>query len=255
MLALHALACVAGFIAGSSLPLQAEHYTGVVALRPRARRHALAIAFVAAATMFSLVHPGLRARRTAPSTLSAQLDISPLALLLVALLPHALPELFALFLPLAAWIIASRRGALGRAAGRHGRDDAIAVPLLLLAAAIEVYVWPRSWTGLLAILTPVAADRGYYTFIVVAGPDRNRGDPMAGNITEVTDTNFQAEVIESDQPGARRLLGSLVRPVPRRRARSSRRSPPSATTCGSSSSTSTTTSRRPRSSRSSRSRR
>ena len=38
VLALHALACVAGFIAGSSLPLQAEHYTGRQALRPRARR-------------------------------------------------------------------------------------------------------------------------------------------------------------------------------------------------------------------------
>src|ERR1700685_3874803 len=29
VLALHAMACVAGFIAGSSLPLQAEHHTGV----------------------------------------------------------------------------------------------------------------------------------------------------------------------------------------------------------------------------------
>ena len=48
-------------------------------------------------------------------------------------------------------------------------------------------------------------------------------------------------------PGARGLLGPLVRPVPRRRPRCSRRSPQSATTCGSSSSTSTTTSapRRP----------
>ena len=29
VLALHAMACVAGFIAGSSLPLQAEHHTGL----------------------------------------------------------------------------------------------------------------------------------------------------------------------------------------------------------------------------------
>ncbi len=37
VLALHAMACVAGFIAGSSLPLQAEHHTAL-ALGPRARR-------------------------------------------------------------------------------------------------------------------------------------------------------------------------------------------------------------------------
>ena len=68
---------------------------------------------------------------------------------------------------------------------------------------------------------------------------------MAGTLNEVTDTNFQAEVLETDRPGARRLLGAVVRPVPRRRPRSSRRSPPSATTSRSSSSTSTRTSRRP----------
>ena len=35
VLALHAMACVAGFIAGSSLPLSAEKRTGRVALGPR----------------------------------------------------------------------------------------------------------------------------------------------------------------------------------------------------------------------------
>ena len=38
-------------------------------------------------------------------------------------------------------------------------------------------------------------------------------------ITEVTDTNFQAEVLESDSARAGRLLGSVVRPVPRRSPR------------------------------------
>ena len=78
---------------------------------------------------------------------------------------------------------------------------------------------------------------------------------MAGNITDVTDNNFQAEVLGERHAGARRLLGPVVRPCrmiapllqeiaerARRRARSS-------------SSTSTTTSRPPRSTRSSRSRR
>ncbi len=38
---------------------------------------------------------------------------------------------------------------------------------------------------------------------------------MAGNLSEVTDDNFQAEVIESADPRAGRLLGAMVRPLPR----------------------------------------
>ncbi len=53
VLALHAMACVAGFIAGSSLPLQAEHHSGVSRwVHEHGGR--LAIAFVVAATTFSL---------------------------------------------------------------------------------------------------------------------------------------------------------------------------------------------------------
>ncbi len=53
MLALHAMACVAGFIAGSSLPLQAQHRRG---LSRWVHEHGgrLAIAFVVCATAFSL---------------------------------------------------------------------------------------------------------------------------------------------------------------------------------------------------------
>jgi len=53
VLALHAMACVAGFIAGSSLPLQAEYHSGVSRwVHEHGGR--LAIAFVACATAFSL---------------------------------------------------------------------------------------------------------------------------------------------------------------------------------------------------------
>ena len=44
------------------------------------------------------------------ATLSQQLEIGR-ATLMLTLLPHALPELVALFLPLAAWMLASRREA------------------------------------------------------------------------------------------------------------------------------------------------
>ena len=58
---LHAMACVAGFIAGSSLPVVAEGYSGWWR-RVHDRAGRLAIGFVACATLFSLSHPGLRAR-------------------------------------------------------------------------------------------------------------------------------------------------------------------------------------------------
>jgi len=53
VLALHAMACVAGFIAGSSLPLQAKHHHGVSRwVHEHGGR--IAIGFVIAATTFSL---------------------------------------------------------------------------------------------------------------------------------------------------------------------------------------------------------
>ena len=54
VLALHSLACVAGFMAGSSLPQVAEGYSGLWR-RIHDVAGPLAIAFVVAATLFSLV--------------------------------------------------------------------------------------------------------------------------------------------------------------------------------------------------------
>src|SRR6266496_2942859 len=106
VLALHAMACVAGFIAGSSVPLQAQQHTGFTR---KLHDHAgpLAIAFVVGATSFSLATQAYTLG-SAASTLAAQ-GHTNVGLLVVGLLPHAVPELIALFLPLAAWIIASRR--------------------------------------------------------------------------------------------------------------------------------------------------
>ncbi len=64
---------------------------------------------------------------TACATLAPQLGMSP-RLLLVGLLPHALPELTALFLPLAAWVIASRRGDWNELLAATFVTVAIAVP-------------------------------------------------------------------------------------------------------------------------------
>jgi hypothetical protein len=140
VLALHAMACVAGFMAGSSLPVAAEGYSGWWR-RVHDRAGKLAIGFVVCATLFSL---GTQAYALGADAATAAADrgMSP-ALLLLGLLPHAVPELCALFLPLAAWILASRRGAWHELLAATFVTTAIAVPVLLAAAAVEVWVTPH----------------------------------------------------------------------------------------------------------------
>lgn len=140
VLALHALACVAGFIAGSSLPAEAERYTGVWRwIHDKAGP--LAILFVTAATIFSIVTQAY-VLGGGLSTLAAQYGVAP-AYLLALLLGHAVPELVAVFLPLAAWMIASRRGAWDQLLAATLVTVAIAVPMLLFAAFAEVYLSPQ----------------------------------------------------------------------------------------------------------------
>jgi uncharacterized membrane protein SpoIIM required for sporulation len=101
----------------------------------------LAIAFVALATLFSLSTQAYALGADA-ATAAADRGMSP-GLLLIGLLPHALPELGALFLPLAAWIIASRRGDWNTLLAATFVTAAIAVPVLVAAAAFEVWVTPH----------------------------------------------------------------------------------------------------------------
>jgi hypothetical protein len=140
VLALHATACVAGFIAGASMPLAAEQRTGF-SRWVHVKAGELAILFVAAVTLFSLSTQALYLGFQG-STLAYQLHISRLELIL-SVLPHALIELTALFLPLAAWLIASRRGEWNQLLAATAVTVAIAVPMLICAAALEVYVWPH----------------------------------------------------------------------------------------------------------------
>jgi hypothetical protein len=146
VLALHAMACVAGFIAGSSLPMVAESKSGIWK-KVHDTAGPAAIAFVAAATTFSLATQAYAlGARTAD--LSYHLGLTPLQLLLT-LTPHAIPELVALFLPLAAWLIASRKDNWHHLMAATFVTVAIAVPMLLAACAIELWVSPKI---LLAIL-------------------------------------------------------------------------------------------------------
>ena len=145
VLALHAMACVAGFIAGSSLPTVAGGYSGVWrTIHDRAGP--LAIAFVLAATLFSLATQAYALGRGA-ADLAGELGVSPLRLM-AGLLPHALPELTALFLPLAAWTLAARRGAWHELLAATFVTVVVAVPVLVAAAAVETWISPGLLRGL-----------------------------------------------------------------------------------------------------------
>ncbi len=140
VLALHGFACVAGFIAGSSMPAEAQRYTGVWRwIHDKAGP--LAILFVVAATSFSLITQAY-VLGGAAQTLSNQGGMSP-ELLVVGLLPHAIPELVALFLPLAAWIVASRRGDWHELLAATFVTVSLATPVLIVSAFVEVYVSPH----------------------------------------------------------------------------------------------------------------
>jgi len=140
VLALHGTACVAGFIAGASMPIAAAQRSGF-SRWVHVKAGELAILFVCAVTLFSLSTQALYLGFQG-STIAYQLEISS-AVLVLSVLPHALLELTALFLPLAAWLIASRRGEWNQLLAATFITVLIAIPAIVLAAAIEVYVWPQ----------------------------------------------------------------------------------------------------------------
>jgi hypothetical protein len=140
VLALHGFACVAGFIAGSSLPAEAQRYSGHWRW-VHDKAGPLAIAFVSAATLFSLLTQAYALGDIAATTAN-YLEMPP-GMLLLGLSLHAIPELTALFLPLAAWIIASRRDQWDQLLAATFVTVGVAVPVLILCAVVEVYVSPH----------------------------------------------------------------------------------------------------------------
>ncbi len=71
-------------------------------------------------------------------------------MLVLTILPHAIPELVALFMPLAAWTIASRRDEWRDLLAATFVTVAIAIPVLICSALWEVFVWPE----ILAAVSP-----------------------------------------------------------------------------------------------------
>jgi hypothetical protein len=148
VLALHGTACIAGFIAGASMPIAAAQRSGL-SRWIHVKAGELAILFVCAVTLFSLGTQALYLGFQG-ATIASQLEISRLALIL-SVLPHAIPELTALFLPLAAWLIASRRGEWNQLLAATLITVGLAIPVLIAAATVEVYVWPH----ILEALSPI----------------------------------------------------------------------------------------------------
>jgi hypothetical protein len=140
VLALHGTACVAGFIAGASMPIAADQRTGI-SRWVHVKMAEFAILFVCAVTLFSLCTQALYLGFQG-STIAFQLEI-PRLVLILTVLPHAIPELSALFLPLAAWLIASRRGEWNQLLAATLITVLLAIPVLIASATVEVYVWPH----------------------------------------------------------------------------------------------------------------
>lgn len=148
VLALHATACVAGFIAGSSLGKVAATKTGLSRI-VHEKAGPIAIAWIVFVTAFSLFTQALALGFDA-ATIAGQLEIST-GMLLLSVLPHALIELVAVFLPLAAWLVASRRGDWDDLLAATLATVAIALPMLLIAVGVELLLWPL----LVEVVSPV----------------------------------------------------------------------------------------------------
>lgn len=141
VLALHALACVAAYLARRSLPAEAARYGGFWR-QLNSHIGAAAMWFVAAATAFSFVTQARFLGATA-ATIADHLHTTP-AHLLAGLSLHAIPELTAVFLPLAAWMVTGVR--------QHRWNDllaatflssVVAVPVVAMCGLAEVYVSPH----------------------------------------------------------------------------------------------------------------
>lgn len=151
VLALHAFVCIAGFMAMQALPEQAKSRTGIDRW---IHHHATkaAMVWVAGATAFSIATQ-IYVLGSDAAGVADSYGVSP-GRLLLTVLPHALPELTAVFLPLAAFLVASRTGRWNELLAATAATVMLALPVLILSAAVETYVWPALLESISAWPTP-----------------------------------------------------------------------------------------------------
>lgn len=139
VLALHGFVCLAGFMAMRALPEQTQYKSGI---NRWVHEHAgpFAMVFVSAATIFSMTtQTWILGHQVAD--LSLTLGLSQ-GLLMLTVLPHAVLELTAVFLPLAATLTASRAGRWDELLAATIVTVSVALPMLIVAATLEAYLWP-----------------------------------------------------------------------------------------------------------------
>ncbi len=144
VLALNAMACVAGFVAGELPSPRGSSGRGRARWREYGPR--VTIGLVPVAIAYSLaMQTWVLGRRL--GEVSGYLYV-PTWRLLVGVLPHAVLELVAMMLPLSAWAWATASGKSGALLAAAAATVALALPMLALAASIEVYVSPLVYHAL-----------------------------------------------------------------------------------------------------------
>lgn len=136
VLALHAVACFAGYVIHLAASDEGDGWLGETT-RGLAT---VAFLFVPVATLLSI---GTQAwvLGSYASTASAHLSLTP-AQLLTTTLPHATVELTAVFLPLAAWLVIRASGRPQQLLAATLVSTTIAIPMLTWAAWNEASAWP-----------------------------------------------------------------------------------------------------------------
>ena len=101
-----------------------------------------AMVFVSGATIFSMTtQTWILGHQVAD--LAYTLDL-PQSTLMLTVLPHAVLELTAVFLPLAAFLTASRDGDWHELLAATIVTVSVAIPMIIVAAVLEAYLWPQT---------------------------------------------------------------------------------------------------------------
>jgi hypothetical protein len=142
VLGIHLCACWIGAIIGRPHRPAPSSWGRIGALHrpvPDWMRRA-ALFYALAVTMLSVAVQAIGlGRQLADVAAATQLSSGRL---LILVLPHAVPELLAVFLPLGLFLLEARRGRLDRLGAWSLQAAAIAIPVLVGAALIETYVTP-----------------------------------------------------------------------------------------------------------------
>lgn len=137
VLLLHLLVCVAAYLARRSVPMQAQHTAGINRWVHQ-RAGGIAMLVVAGLTAYSLSWQTWQLGNVLHSA-SDTLGLTPLDLLSRAAL-HGIPELAAVFLPLAACLILGAKKQWNQMLAAAFLCAIIAIPILIAASVIETWV-------------------------------------------------------------------------------------------------------------------